>query len=138
MHSGLMVDIQLNTLPWSNILLITLLPIPLYVLFTALSIVASIPWLSPADTVSVCYCVPAKTPAMGIPLANVMYIGLDPKLQSMIQVPMVVYQGIQILGGSLCVGGFRRWVRRREKGKEGMEEGADAIREDERRSGTKI
>jgi hypothetical protein len=40
----------------------------------------------------VCYCVPAKTPAMGVPLANVMFIGLSAQLESKIQIPMVIYQ----------------------------------------------
>ena len=72
------------------------------------------------DTVSVCYCVPAKTPAMGVPLVRVLFLGLSPSEQSLIQVPMVIFQGLQIAGGSLLIPAFKAWV---EGGKLSAEKG---------------
>lgn len=71
-------------------------------------------WLPKADVISVCYCVPAKTPAMGVPLAHVMFVGLSAQLESKIQIPMVIYQGLQIVGGSLLISFFRSWVKPQE------------------------
>ena len=44
-----------------------------------------------------------------------MYIGLTKIDQSKIQIPMVVYQGLQILFASLSTIAFRRWVRPEEE-----------------------
>lgn len=52
---------------------------------------------------------------MGVPLTTLMFIGLDPVLQSQLQIPMVVYQGLQILGGSLLTTPFRKWVDMKER-----------------------
>jgi sodium/bile acid cotransporter 7 len=76
----------------SNIIFIVFISIVLFFIFLAVCFFTSILWLPRQDTISVCYCVPAKTPAMGVPLANVMFIGLSAQLESKIQIPMVIYQ----------------------------------------------
>jgi sodium/bile acid cotransporter 7 len=76
----------------SNIIFIVFMSIALFFIFLAVCFFTSILWLPRQDTISVCYCVPAKTPAMGVPLANVMFIGLSAQLESKIQIPMVIYQ----------------------------------------------
>jgi sodium/bile acid cotransporter 7 len=76
----------------SNIIFIVFISIALFFVFLAVCFFTSILWLPREDTISVCYCVPAKTPAMGVPLANVMFIGLSAQLESKIQIPMVIYQ----------------------------------------------
>ena len=63
------------------------------------------------------YCVPAKTPAMGVPLSNVMFPGLPAMTASKIQIPMVIFQAFQIAGGSLMTIAFRRWIRPDEEHK---------------------
>lgn len=67
-------------------------------------------WLSKADTIAVAYVVPAKTPAMGVPLSNVMFSGLSPITASKIQIPLVIFQGLQIAAGSLLTLIFRMWI----------------------------
>ena len=71
-------------------------------------------WLSKEDTIAVVYCVPAKTLAMGVPLATVMFVGLPPITSSKLQIPMVIYQGLQIAAGSLLTIVFRKWLDRKD------------------------
>lgn len=99
----------------SNIVFVVFVSMGLFVIFLGISFVTSMIWLSKEDTIAICYCVPAKTPAMGVPLANVMYVGLSDQLQSKLQIPMVLYQGLQILGGSLLISAFRKWATRKPK-----------------------
>ena len=77
----------------------------------------SVVWLGKEDTIAVAYCVPAKTPAMGVPLSNVMFPQLPAITASKIQIPMVIFQAFQIAGGSLMTIAFRRWIRLDEERK---------------------
>ena len=61
------------------------------------------------------YCVPAKTPAMGIPLSSVMFAGLSAVTESKLQIPMVLFQGFQVVAGSLLTLAFRKWIRPEEE-----------------------
>ena len=56
------------------------------------------------------YCVPAKTPAKGVPLARVMFVGLWPITPSKLQIPSVTFQGFQIAAGSVLNIFFLKWV----------------------------
>ena len=111
------------TLPPSNIVFIIFLSIALYAVWTIICVALSLLWLGKKDTIAVAYCVPAKTPAMGVPLANVMFAGLAEIDVSKIQIPMVVFQGFQIAAGSLLTIAFRRWVRADEEREKGRERG---------------
>jgi sodium/bile acid cotransporter 7 len=64
---------------------------------------------------SVCYCVPAKSIAIGVPLSSVLFVGLSKTQESKLQIPMVIFQGIQIAGASLMTIPFRSWVRAEEE-----------------------
>ena len=89
---------------------IVFISIVFYVIWSAICISLSALWLSKEDTIAVAYCVPAKTPAMGIPLATVMFVGLSPITSSKLQIPLIIYQGLQIAVGSILTIFFRRWV----------------------------
>lgn len=70
------------------------------------------------------YVVPAKTPAIGVPLSSVMFAGLQPITASKIQIPMAIFQGLQISIGGLLTLVFRRWIGEGEKeGNEDAEAG---------------
>lgn len=88
-----------------------------YVLWTFICVSLSIFWLGKEDAIAVAYCVPAKTSAMGVPLSNVMFPGLPAISASKIQIPMVIFQALQIAGGSLMTIAFRRWIRPDEERK---------------------
>jgi sodium/bile acid cotransporter 7 len=117
----------------SNMLFVVFISTALFFIFLVVCFVTSRLWLPKADTISVCYCVPAKSPALGVPLANVMFVGLSMQLKSKIQIPMVIYQGLQIFAGSLLTLAFRHWIRPEEEAAErtlnplrGTEERVDA------------
>ena len=84
--------------------------IAFYILWTIVCVFLSRFWLDKKDTIAVAYCVPAKTPAMGVPLASVMFLGLPAITASKVQIPMVIFQGLQIAAGSLMTIVFRRWI----------------------------
>ena len=98
-----------------NIIFIVFISITYYVLWTAICVSLSILWLGKEDTIAVAYCVPAKTPAMGVPLSHVMFPGIPALTESKIQIPMVIFQAFQIASGSLMTIVFRWWIRPHEE-----------------------
>lgn len=56
-----------------NMIFIVFISINYYVLWTTICVSLSTLWLGKEDTIAVAYCVPAKTPAMGVPLSNVLF-----------------------------------------------------------------
>ena len=99
---------------------IVFISIVFYSIWSAICILISSLWLSKEDTIAVAYCVPAKTPAMGVPIAIVMFAGLSPIVSSKIQIPMVIYQGLQTAAGSLMTIVFRKWVGQPKSEKEAV------------------
>ena len=93
-----------------NIIFIVFISIAFFLLWTVICVSLSLPWLGKKDTIAVAYCVPAKTPAMGVPLSVVMFSGLTTQTKAEIQIPMVIFQGLQIAGGSLMTIAFRKWI----------------------------
>ncbi|MCJ1415987.1 hypothetical protein MMC32_002322 [Xylographa parallela] len=109
-----------------NIVFVIFISIAFYAVWTIICVTLSLLWLGKKDTIAVAYCVPAKTPAMGVPLANVMFAGLSAINVSKIQIPMVIFQGFQIAAGSLLTIAFRRWIRPEEERGKGEEISHDA------------
>lgn len=104
-----------QSLKSTNVVFIVFISIVYYVIWTGICVSLSILWLDKKDTIAVAYCVPAKTPAMGVPLSAVMFSGLPAITKSKIQIPMVIFQGFQIAAGSLMTIAFRRWLRSEEE-----------------------
>jgi sodium/bile acid cotransporter 7 len=94
----------------SNILFIVFISVALFGLFLGVAIATSVVWLPREDAVAVCYCVPAKTPAMGVPLVMTMFVGLSPLLEAKLQIPLVIFQALQLLGGTIMIRPFARWI----------------------------
>lgn len=115
----------------SNIIFIVFISIAFYLLFLSISFFSSIIWLPRKDVISVCYCVPAKTPAMGVPLTILLFTGIALVEESKIQIPMVIFQGIQILEGSLLTILFRKWIRPEEELEESQKSVAEIDAEKE-------
>jgi predicted Na+-dependent transporter len=44
-----------------------------------------------------------------------MFVGLQPALQAKLLLPMVIYQALQIVGGTILVPIFKRWIGRSRK-----------------------
>ena len=92
---------------------VVFISIALYAFWTFICVSLSLLWLGKADTIAIAYIVPAKTPAMGVPLSNVMFPRLSSIDASKLQIPMVIFQGLQIGAGSLLTLAFRAWLRDR-------------------------
>ena len=103
-----------DSVPTSNIVFVVFVSVALFILWLAIAFFSATLWLPPKDVVAACYCIPAKTPAMGVPLAQTIYAGLSRLQSSKLQVPLVFFQGLQIAGGSLLLGPFRWWIGREE------------------------
>lgn len=105
----------------NNMVFVVFVSIAFYGLWTVISVGLSLLWLGKADTIAMAYVVPAKTPAMGVPLSNVMFPGLSAIASSKLQIPMVVFQGLQIGAGSLLTLAFRHWIGAEDDEKAGTE-----------------
>lgn len=112
-----------NSVRADNIIFIVFISIALFILWFSTCFVTSLMWLPKQDVVACCYCCPAKTPAMGVPLSSVMYVGLTAINKSKIQIPMVVYQAFQIAAGSVLTIVFRKWIPSEEDMQEERREG---------------
>ena len=104
-----------------NMVFVVFISIAFYGLWTVICVGLSLLWLGKADTIAMAYVVPAKTPAMGVPLSNVMFPGLSAIASSKLQIPMVIFQGLQIGTGSLLTLAFRHWIGKDEDEKAGVE-----------------
>ncbi|KAK9233874.1 SBF-like CPA transporter family-domain-containing protein [Lipomyces kononenkoae] len=70
------------------------------------------------DTIAICYVVPAKTPALGVPLINALYANhpnISDQTKQILQIPIILYQIEQLCFSSSSVPFFRRWVRDEEE-----------------------
>ena len=74
-------------------------------------VVLALPWLGKNQIIAVAYCVPAKSAAIGVLLSIVLFSGLPTLTKAQIQIPLVIFQGLQVVGGSLMTVAFRRWIR---------------------------
>ncbi|KAF2704955.1 hypothetical protein K504DRAFT_388722 [Pleomassaria siparia CBS 279.74] len=109
-HSG-----AFATVKPSNIAFLVFISIALYLIWLGLCFATSIIWLPKKDVIACCYCCPAKALAMVVPLSSVMYLNVNPVNQSKLQIPVIIYQGFQILIGGLSTIFFRQWIRAEEE-----------------------
>lgn len=101
-----------------NNIFVVFISIAIFLVWLTACFLTSILWLPRKDTISVCYCVPAKSIAIGVPLSSVLYVGLSRTQESKLQIPMVIFQGIQVASASLLTIPFRYWVRLEEEAAE--------------------
>ena len=104
-----------NSVKRDNMVFIVFISIALFILWLSVCFATSLVWLPKQDVIACCYCCPAKTPAMGVPLSSVMYVGLAAVNESKIQIPIVIYQALQISAGSVLTIVFRKWIRPAEE-----------------------
>jgi sodium/bile acid cotransporter 7 len=98
-----------------NKIFIVFISIAYFLIWFTVCFVLSVLWLPKKDTIAVCYCVPAKSIAIGVPLSSLLFVGLSATEESKLQIPMIIFQGIQIASASLMTIPFRRWVRAEEE-----------------------
>ena len=128
-----------RSVPGRDMVFVVFISLVFYALWLGIAFWTSMLWLPKKDVISVCYCVPAKvsiafslqfstdiliysqTPAIGVPLTTVLFVGIALIDQSKIQIPMVIFQGFQIFQGSLLTIVFRRWIKAEEEEAEDAE-----------------
>ena len=116
----------LENISHQSVILVCFLNVGLYVFFTIFSLLVARPPIhaqshilqkvfsrfSKRDTIAICFCAPAKSVSIGAPLIGVMWgTGFSDSVQSLVMVPIVLYQAEQILCGQIAVILFRRWAR---------------------------
>ena len=95
----------------ANIIFIVFISIALFLLWMTMCVVLALPWLGKNQIIAVAYCVPAKSPALGVLLSIALFSGLSTLTKAQIQIPLVIFQGLQLVFGSLMTVAFRRWIR---------------------------
>lgn len=99
----------------SNMIFVVFITIVNYGIWLTVSVAMSLLWLDRKDTVSVAMCAPAKTLALGVPLSFLLFTGISGLQEAKIQIPMLMFQVLQMGLASLTTIGFRRWVDAGEK-----------------------
>ncbi|KAL4883467.1 putative sodium bile acid cotransporter [Aspergillus karnatakaensis] len=130
----------LQDLSTESILFVVFFNIALYVFLTAICFFLSRPpqslclrttfgkWhvfrqIPPEETIAVCFCGPAKSTALGIPLLYAMWTPVDLFIKSKTSVPVLLYTTEQLFAAHFFVQAFRWWKRRIEKQRECEEAG---------------
>jgi len=116
----------LENISHQSVILVCFMNVGLCIFFTLLSFLIARPPIHPnspilqrifsrfskRDTIAICFCAPAKSVSIGAPLIGVMWnAGFSNSVQSLVMVPIVLYQAEQILCGQIAVILFRRWAR---------------------------
>ncbi|OTA55212.1 sodium bile acid symporter family protein [Hypoxylon sp. EC38] len=108
----------LSNMRATNVVFMVLISVALYLLWASLTLLASMFWLSKEDSIAAVFCVATKTPALGVPLITLIFVGITPATKSEMAIPMVVFQCIQTCLSSLATILFRRWLRNKKEGAE--------------------
>ncbi|KAL3467734.1 putative sodium bile acid cotransporter [Aspergillus heterothallicus] len=125
----------LQSLSTESVMFVTLFNIALYVFLTVVCFALSRPpqslcrrttfgrWsvfrrIPPVETIAVCFCGPAKSTALGIPLLYAMWTRVDLFLKAKTSVPVLLYTTEQMFVAHFFVHAFRWWTRRLEKRRE--------------------
>lgn len=136
----------LQALSTQSILFVVLFNIALYICLTGLCFVMCRPpralitlgfgsahffkRMSAEETIAVCFCGPAKSTALGIPLLYAMWTPVDLFVKAKTSVPVLLYTTEQICVAHVFVHVFGRWkarVSEKEKGREGQGRGGDGV-----------
>lgn len=68
--------------------------------------------MPPEETIAVCFCSPAKSTALGLPLLYAMWAPVDFYTKAKTSVPVLLYTTEQICVAQFFVQLFRRWHAR--------------------------
>lgn len=110
----------------SNLIFIVFITVVNYGLWLTISMGMSVLWLNRKDTISVVMCAPAKTLALGIPISFLLFTGISGLEESKIQIPMLIFQVLQMGLASLATPLFRRWVDAGEKKQTALSDNVEA------------
>ena len=69
----------------------------------------------PRITIAVCFCGPAKTTGLGIPLLYAMWQSLELGLTAKTSLPVLLYTTEQVFVAHFIVYAFKRWLKKNDK-----------------------
>lgn len=101
-----------KSVPSSNIIFVAFMSVTNWTLWLVVSLVTSVFWLPKKDVVSVAYCVPAKTLSLGVPVSTLFFASIPTLEEAKLQIPMTIYQCVQVVLGSIATIPLRKWVER--------------------------
>ncbi|KAK8103708.1 sodium bile acid symporter family protein [Apiospora kogelbergensis] len=81
----------------------------LFVVWMLVSVAVSITFLGRSDTVAVAFCIPTKSPALGIPLATILFAGCSEEVMAKVYIPLIIFQLIQTCLSNVATLPFRHW-----------------------------
>ncbi|OJD31899.1 sodium bile acid transporter family protein [Diplodia corticola] len=73
------------------------------------------------EAIAICFCGPAKTAALGIPLVYAMWTKFPTEVKARISIPVILYTTEQVFCAHFLVHAFKRWARREKMRDEGVE-----------------
>ncbi|GAA6032430.1 hypothetical protein JCM8097_008171 [Rhodosporidiobolus ruineniae] len=73
------------------------------------------PLFSPEITISALFTGAAKGAALGAPIVSILYGGLDGEAQGIVGLPLVLYQGSQVVVGQVTVAVLKAWAVRKKR-----------------------
>lgn len=98
-----------STLSAGSLAFVAFLSASLFVTWMVAAIAGSIAWLGREDAIAAAFCVPAKSPALGVPLITIMFAGVSKADMASMCLPMVFFQCMQLGLSSLATIPLRRW-----------------------------
>lgn len=80
-----------------------------FLLWMFVTIAASVAFLGREDTVAAAFCIPTKSPALGIPLATILFAGMSAEDTAKVYIPLIIFQFIQTCLSNLATLPLRQW-----------------------------
>lgn len=125
----------LPALSTESVILTVFLNIALYLFLTLICFLISrplfpvpyiLPTIPPEEAIAICFCGPAKTTALGIPLLYAMWSNLELFTAAKTSVPVLLFNVEQIFCAHFMVLLFKRWIGKMEKGSPEQVEGSSS------------
>ncbi|KAK8064676.1 sodium bile acid symporter family protein [Apiospora phragmitis] len=83
--------------------------VSLFLLWMLVTIATSVAFLGREDAVAAAFCIPTKSPALGIPLATILFAGMSAEDTAKVYIPLVIFQFVQTCLSNLATIPLRRW-----------------------------
>ncbi|KAK8074620.1 hypothetical protein PG997_009283 [Apiospora hydei] len=93
----------------TQILGVVVICLSLFVLWMLVTIAASVTFLDREDTIAAVFCIPTKSPALGIPLATILFAGMSAEDTAKVYIPLIIFQFVQTCLSNLATIPLRRW-----------------------------
>lgn len=98
-----------STISAGRVAFVVFLLAGLFVAWMVAAIAGSIAWLGREEVIAAAFCVPAKSPALGMPLIAIMFAGVPKADMAKMYLPMVFFQCIQLGLSGLATIPLRKW-----------------------------